>query len=363
MVILTCSFLSPSQRRERNGKEPETPKPATYEAPTIAAYNAPARVDVADGWDFFVTGDFIYWQTVEDGLAYAASTERTPSAAALTEPPLNGKILNVDFDWHPGVKLGFGGNTERDDWDVYLQWTHLVSHNNTSSGTPEGGFLIPGTAYPNIPLGCVGQAFSSWRCIYNTIDLEVGRLYYMGKYWTVRTHGGLRGSWIRQSHNTEFTNLFINVNDQAVSVGDLHNNKEFNTWGLGPRIGLDFNWRLGWGWKFFEKNALCVQYTKPSAKLKELLPVVTTRPEVKLRNTKGTGTLRPNFDIEAGFGWGTYFDNYHWHVDLALSYEFHYWWDQNFDVYPIDDFNFATLDATRGNLGLHGGTFRVRFDF
>lgn len=358
LFVIACSFLSPQKRsKEREYKKKEQSKPMTAEAPPIGAYNAPARIDVANGWDYFITSDFIFWQALEDGLEYAASTHTALTADTIDAPPTNGRVLNVDFGWHPGVKVGMGGCTERDNWDIYLQWTHLVSHNNTSSEIPTDGFLIPATVFPSTSLAARDQAFSSWRCIYNTIDLEVGRSFYLGKQWVTRFYGGVRSGWIRQTYNTEYTDVVASTN--LVEIGTVRDRNTFNTWGLGPRVGVDFNWLLGCGFSLFEKNAVSLLYTKPKAELREIF----NEAELSLRNSKGNSSVRPNFDLEAGFGWGTYFADYGWHVDLALAYEFHFWLDQNFSIHPLEPLNYASIEHSRGNLALHGGTFRVRFDF
>ncbi len=357
LIILACSFISPQQRKERKPEKKEMSRPVTADAPPIGGYNAPARIDVSGGWDYFFTADFIYWQTVEDGLEYAVSTINTLTADTIGDPPINGRVLNVDFGWHPGVKLGMGGSTERDDWDIYLQWTHLASHNNTSSEIPTNGFLLPSTPFPQANYAVRDEAFSSWRCIFNTIDLEVGRKYFLGKQWISRVHGGVRSGWIRQTYNTEYTDVVAGAN--LVAVGTIRDRSTFNTWGLGPRAGIDFDWDLGCGFKLFEKNAVALLYTKPKAELRELLQ----GSEISIRNSSGNGTVRPNFDFEAGMGWGCYFADYGWHVDLVLAYEFHFWLDQNFMVHPVEPLNYASLEHSRGNLALHGGTFSVRFDF
>jgi hypothetical protein len=361
LVILTCSYLSPHQRRDRQSEceESPNPKPTTTEAPPLAAYNAPARFDVAGAWDFFFSGDFLYWQAVEDNLAYAVSTVNT--LGNITNPPINGRVLNVDFGFHPGLRVGFGGNTARDDWDILLQWTHLVSHNNTSSTVPDGGFLYPSKTFP-AALVVQDSAYSSWRCIYNVMDFEVGRKYYMGRFWSLRTFGGLRSTWIRQSYNAEYRDV-VDASNNNESVGDIHVHRRFNTWGLGPRFGLDFNWILGCGFRLFENNAFSLQYVKPSASISEDAPDFTDRTSASVKNKKGNGTLRPNFDLGMGLGWGCYFDNYNWHVDLSLAYEFQYYWDRNFDLFFVDNLSRGHLYDQSGNLGFHGMTIHARFDF
>lgn len=368
-IIATSSFLSPKPRRNRHQvpsecEEPPAQKPATAQAPSIAAYNASSRNDVNDSWDVYFTADFIYWQARADGLDYGVTTENPPTLALFAEPPVNGKVLNTDFDYHPGVKLGIGGLSEYDDWDLYIEWTHLVSHNNTSSTIPdEGGLIYPSLNYPDQPMASRDRAFMSWRCIYNTIDLELGRSYYLGKYWSVRPFGGIRGSWIRQSYNAQYNDMIVQIfQSELTEIGTGRISSKYNTWGLGPRLGWRTDWLLGWGFKMFQNISFCLQWVKPSETKTEHIPLFPNRPLLSCTNKKGSGVLRPNMDLDLGLGWGCYFDNYNWHVDLSLAYEFNYWWDHNFDLFFSDDFALGHT-AQRGDLYLHGVTFRVRFDF
>jgi len=63
--------------------------------------------------------------------------------------------------------------------------------------------------------------------------------------------------------------------------------------------------------------------------------------------TSRTCLLRPNFDAAIGLGWCTYFDNYNWHFDISLGYDFHYW----------------LKILGKDSLSLHGGNIALSLDF
>jgi hypothetical protein len=137
-----------------------------------------------------------------------------------------------------------------------------------------------------------------------------------------------------------------------------------NSWAVGPRVGLNGNWHLGYGTRFIgDANAslLYTRYTKVSQNVDspdaEALPVV-----MKLDDF---GALRPNLDFSVGFGWGSYFGCRRFYADLAATYDFNIFWEQNMMRHLADLTADATAhpDGAAANLFLQGLTVKARFDF
>ena len=102
-------------------------KPCCTEAPKTGepcncAYNGPARIDPACGWDAWISASFIYWQAKEGGAIKLGYHYLIPSEIESHVYPING-----DFDYHPGFKIGAGFSMCRDDWTLYLEYTRLKS--------------------------------------------------------------------------------------------------------------------------------------------------------------------------------------------------------------------------------------------
>ena len=77
--------------------------------------------------------------------------------------------------------------------------------------------------------------------------------------------------------------------------------------------------------------------------------------------------VTPNLDAELGFAWSSYFDNEKWHIAIAASYDFHYFWNQN-----LLRKNLARMNEKVNNnnsfgpifdLMMHGLTVTARLDF
>ncbi len=329
----------------------------------MGAYNAPASIDVKDCWKVFLTADFLYWQAREDNLAYGVTSD-----GAIGDFISNGKVLNMDFKWHPGVKVGLGVNFPRhDNWDLFLEWTHLVSHNNTSHTAPvqalgaSQDYVYPSLSQPSLVSATeAGIAKASWRLVYNTIDLNLGRPYYSGKMLTFRPHVGLRGAWFRQHINISYNNIFADAPDTR----NVMDSTKFDSWSIGPRFGLESNWILGAGFRVFGEAAFSLLYTyfdvfKTDTRL-STAPGISVTSDVK--DSDRYSQVRPNTEAALGFGWGSYFGCNSWHLDLSAGYEFQYWINANSNIQFVDDIARGVF-VSGGDLALHGATFRLRLDF
>jgi len=326
----------------------------------VGGCNAPARYDLRCPFGVFFSADFLYWQAREDNLAYGITTTNP-----IGSPPLNGVVLNPKFKWHPGVKVGLGFSFDQDSWDLFAEWTHYVSHNNTTTQAPVGGFIIPtlnnpATSVFSAFLGTPVDAAMTWRLIYNTADLNLSRAYCLGKMLNFTPRVGVRGSWFKQSYDTQYDGLRTAL---SIPVGVYRIHTKLNSWGLGPRFGVDTNWMLGAGFRLFGNVNASLLYTKFNvAKTQTSTTIFGTITALSVQNKRGNAQLRPNMDANLGIGWGSFFDNSNWHLDFAISYDFNYWMDANADMTFVDTYANGKF-VSGGNLSLHGGTFRMRLDF
>lgn len=96
----------------------ETPK---TNQPCDCAYNAPARIDPACGMKSWRYVSFIYWQAMEKGLEVCNHFTRE-----ITDKiHYNGDMKNLNFEYHPGFKVGAGISILKDDWALLLEYTRL----------------------------------------------------------------------------------------------------------------------------------------------------------------------------------------------------------------------------------------------
>ncbi|PIS00982.1 MAG: hypothetical protein COT84_04730 [Chlamydiae bacterium CG10_big_fil_rev_8_21_14_0_10_35_9] len=314
----------------------------------MAAYNAPARIDVRCSWDIYAAGTFIYWYASQEDMAMAISDN---SAAAL--PIVNGKVIYPDFGYEPGFKALLGINMSHDDWDGFVEYTWLHFTRRTSTTSPAGGILLPTRAHPNNVTSATA-ASSRWKLSLDTVNAALARSYYVGTHLTFRTHFGARLALIDQRYRLHYTPV------ENPTTQTTERNKS-DSWALGPRAGLDSNWILGLGFRVFGNVAADLLYSRYKVTTTE---TDATDPNITLIDIKEKiRVLRPHAEYQMGLGWGTYFDNNNWHVDIAASYDFHVFWNQNVFRTFFDDVSQGVSATNNGDLFLHGLTATVRFDF
>lgn len=369
-LALTATVFTTSVVAQENGKysykkgkeEQRTQGHSSATTKLAGGYNAPARYEVQESWDMFVYGEFLYMQAMQDNMVYAV----TSTDATRGNPPLAGKAVSSDFEWHPGVIVGFGLGTDFDDWTVNSEWMHYISKNNSTVSKPASGSMYGPQSVDALGNSViVDDARNTWSLSFNRIDLLLGRPAYIGKNLTIDGLFGIRGAWISQRLNTEYTGVTDDIGGQNTT----QINSKWSNWGLGTHAGAKSKWLFDNGFNLFGNAGVSLlgtrQHTSKQVTNPDIAEDLTGRNAQNLVmqvSQDKNFTIKPNAEIGIGLGWGSYFDDDNWHVDLALGYDFHYWWSQNDNVQSIDHIDHGTL-LQDGDLQIHGANFTLRFDF
>ena len=223
-----------------------------YEIPKIGipcncAYNGPARIDIPCGCNLWIKASFLYWYVSEKGLDLGSEVRKTTTS-------FNYKAIPFEFDYHPAFKIGIGYNSKSDDWTYYLQYTRFHSKNKTSSNTlgyysTSGGNIIDNYIYNEwirIGPGTINSECNfmkiTWKPKFDILDFEINRPFYVGKKLVFKPSFGLKGGIIDQKFYCYATYFDTNTNKYAFFATT---NDKINSWVIGPKIGLDFDWYLG----------------------------------------------------------------------------------------------------------------------
>jgi len=342
----------------------------------MKVYNSPARIDVKGAWDYYITASFIYWQPkmyLPYGYELIGDGEGTSYYYSYE---LEEKTHLTNFDYHPGFKVGFGTNTDMDDWNLFFEYTRLTTRDTSSKRISEPlnvfRLLFPDDYY-KIPYGDkdefnpVAQRSSYIRnrskFYINLLDMELGRPYYVGTKLTFKPHVGVRAGWIEQKNNTKIKSWNASLTEEAY----VYYKEKSDSWLLGPRAGIDTNWCLGRKFRMIANIAASLFYQHYKIDVKEVLPVQSNETvdvtERRLDKNKVKDYLfNPCFEAFIGFGWGQYFSNSEWYVDFSLGYEIQHFLNQYY-IGEIKNNSFSNEDKTMPDLTLHGLTFNLRFDF
>lgn len=300
--------------------------------------------------------------------------------AGETESVSGQHILYQDQDFKPGFQVGFGWSGGRDGWDLYGEYTWVRGETQTSATPPAPGV----TQVNGIAVGQVGVWFptswfsgafqnnnstnsisSKWEYAMDIADVQLSRPSYIGTHFILEPLFGLRGLWIRQSMD-----LQANVHPFDVGTFPATRTAQYrsHSWAVGPRAGFDGKWMMGYGLRFIgdaSASLLFTQYTEVSQNVQSP-DIVGTQAALPINlEIHNYNTLRPNLEFSLGLGWGSYFGCRRFHWDLAATYDFSVFWEQNMMRYLADmtsDF-FAHPSSTPGNLYIQGLTVKTEFEF
>ncbi|MBX7066080.1 MAG: hypothetical protein K1X28_02500 [Parachlamydiales bacterium] len=327
------------------------------DAQECAVPNTPARFNPeCRSFDGFV--NLIVWTAREAGADFWAEE------LTLTTSSSTNNLLEIDFGWDPGFRVGVGYGMNRDGWDTqaYYTWFHTRGKDSISSlpGTIHSSFV--GNFYVSNPngLGLSGPSYQSasidWNIHYNMFDWELGRSFWVSQALALRPFMGIKGGWINQSMDSTWENPSFSgsqfVNPQTFHKG--RENVKNNFWGIGPSIGMNTKWNLFasrcqmfhlladfsgalmWGhWTFHDS------YHND----------IDQHIFIGMQNINSGATAIRGF---LGFGWEMVLSDYR--MAAKLGYESQFWLDQ------LQYYSFV-----RGRLSnvltLQGGTLEFSFDF
>ncbi len=316
-----------------------------------AAYNAPAAISVKNSWNFNAFASFIYWHVSQESMETAIINHSlTPSGSNASQAtPL------PDFNYKPGFKVGFGFDTNYDDWTGWVEYTWLhqsiTSTNTTSNETPY-------STSPWLSLGSETTGIhSKWKMHLDMLDAAFSRPYYEGTQISISPYAGMRALWIRQNFNLFVQNPPSDPNQPTLSKNQSH------SWAIGPMLGTIGHWMLGMGFRFEGKASGSLLYTQYTH-LRSYQAATQTGGvyNSSMRSFHNYNVLRPTAELGVGLGWGSYFDNQNYYWDLSARYDFNIFWDQNV-MARFQNALVNLVTGATGNLYLHGLTLSSRFDF
>jgi len=333
----------------------DEPKPGPF------AFAYPKDVNLACPADFYVNAAFLMFQAKEDGMDFGL---RDGDVSSL--PITHGDVLgfshdNDDWDYNPGVRVGFGFYLHHDAWTLDFDWTWLNITNYQTFGTANGEGILPIWLPPTIePNTTITSVSSSWNAHYNTIDVRLGKPYHISRYVVLKPHFGVRGGWIDQQFSVHYAGTY-----NALTGAIHHGENDF--WGIGARAGLESEWIVGKGWQLFGNVAGSLLFGK--FEIDQHVTVggaagTNLGYDVDYDNYQNV----PNIEMQLGIAWNKYFSKNKYRVSVAAAYEFHEWFDQ----FNMKRFFGQTTSATsyswqpetsaRGNLTLNGFSLKLQLD-
>jgi hypothetical protein len=319
-------------------------------------YNAPCRIEVQRPYDFFLSGSFTYWQPIQENMELGVV-----SNSSATFDLVNGKAVDLDFDYKPGFKVGFGMNFDHDKWDTFAEytWFRATEHVRRELDVNNAAItLLPAWQIPNFLNPQYQAGSEKWRLRMDLVDWDLGRSCTVGTKLCLRPFIGLRGAFIRQNVEVDY----LNVTPAALAiVPSTSVHQSSHSWGVGPRVGLSSNWKFGKGFRVYTKEEVDVLFTQYDLKSRQTSAVSVANQYIVKQDD--ANYLRAHVELDLGLGWESYFISDKYHIDFSADYGFQVFFDQNMFRSAASAQAVGKSVVPNGNLYIHGLTATARFDF
>jgi hypothetical protein len=170
--------------------------------------------------------DVLYWHASEEASSVWSNALSSSTFA----------IENMQFDWSPGFRVGFGHQSDAESWDVKLYWTHFRSTQDTTIG---GNSIVMPESFSSFVSGdqyFFNRATIDWGITYNTIDLEAGRKFAVGDSAWIRPAFGVKTAIIQQKVQLNLSNPSLGISAEDDVTHDF--------WGIGPSFSISAGWNI-----------------------------------------------------------------------------------------------------------------------
>jgi hypothetical protein len=308
---------------------------------------------VRDGAGFIFTADFIWWKTNIGGMEYATTgyadggTVYVPFGSS----PKQGQVVQPNFDFEPGFKLGAGLDFAYDGWDLYANYTWLngeTKRNSISShkGSAALTLIQMVDLYGDVYINELTKESSEWKQHFNVVDLELGRNFFISRHLTLRPHFGLKSAWIDERFKLKCLEVDTKYLDKLT--------RKQNLWGIGIRAGLNTVWHFSRNWGLYGDIAATGLWSDFHVKFKDKQTYSTTATSANTLNTRYVITeVIPVFELGLGLTYMAWFDDDQYLFQVSAGWEEQVWLDFNHIIDP----------SRIGNLSLQGLTIKAGFAF
>ena len=201
---------------------------------------------------FFVDAEAFFLQPQENNLNYAI---KSSSSAGIS----NGRYQNIHFHWRPAFQTGIGYKLPNTDaWDFFCNYLYVHGKGTAHATAPTGGGLFSLWTIPSASLTASQTGHAKWNLYINRIDLETRGAFHPQNWLELRPSVGLSNAWIKQHYNINMAGAY---NSQAfVTVADDQIQMKNHFWGIGPRFGLDTQWKIFQGFSFYGNGSFSLLY-------------------------------------------------------------------------------------------------------
>lgn len=282
-------------------------------------YQEPTNCCASTCCEWTCSKEALYWTSEEDGLSYA----NKPSNILTTDDFTKTGLVHPNFHWEYGFCLQGGYAPHNSPWSYKIAWTYLASkataaqYVDSDSPTWLGSFPVWSMAPSTLPGDYVSSSRMRWYLHTNIIDLDVKYAYCGFDNLILSPQIGLRCAILNQKLHVVYEggSFFSGPDDNLMRNRFL---------GVGPRVGLNGEYCLGYGFSIRAFAAVAGMYGHYRDSHREEYI------ETSIFSQSSTSNhLAVSFDYRAGLAWkGKIFSCWP-NVDVMISWDGHEFFNQN----------------------------------
>lgn len=189
---------------------------------------------------FHVTGQFLYWQTLQANMVYGI--DQPLHANGADQVSLEGNLKKNSYRWDPGFRAGGGYMFSPETFDVNLEFTYFHNGAGNSTNLKENRFLkgvFPNTLDPMY--GPITNMQTKADLDYAVLDFYATHIFHKNENFVMRFLTGVQGAWISKGASIYYkTNFLFDPALAEVAKTVVQNNWKYS--GAGLRFGLSMDW-------------------------------------------------------------------------------------------------------------------------
>jgi len=197
----------------------------------------------------YIFGSLLYWKTDMEELEFAMSRDNE-----VVLSPLNisseGQIIDLNYEWRPGVRGGIGYSSPCNGWTVQIEGTYSYCHAENSKTVDSLDLSVEQLAplwFPGLMGFTCQTATAEWGVNFTTVDLSFAKVLYSCDCFSWLPFAGLRFASIEQKYNGSYDGSTYLVVDSGGLVtfnkdNDFHLKSRYHAFGIA--LGSDFNYQL-----------------------------------------------------------------------------------------------------------------------
>ncbi len=269
-------------------------------------------------YNMFGFGEFLYWRYDSSNLAYGRTGVGVAGANQVNVTE-TGEGLYPKFPYDPGYRVGVGVKFGRKKkFDLVAMYTWLYTNPSDSvTGAPLTNFIpLNWFNSTTTALNTYTRASNALNLHLNYVEVQSGYGFGINRYLALRPYIALSSYIMKGDLHARY--------DYTTPLGVAQISKtegSCSSWSIGPKMGMDFVYRLTDNWGIFTNFNITQQFshiTMRTVQTQELTGtnVQTVLQRGKLTQVRNTGL----FALEIGPTWDEWFCDNKYHVYVRATF-------------------------------------------